>query len=207
MTDRVVLAYSGGLDTSVAALRLREEEGLEVAACLVDLGHPFDGDAVRARAEAAGAELHVVDARHAFCEEFCLPALHANALYEGKYPLVSALARPLIASEVVRVAREMGASYVAHGCTGKGNDQVRFETSFAALAPELGVLAPVRDRAMSREEALAKARDAGIAIATEAKTYSVDENLWGRTIECGPLEDPWTEPPADAFAVTADGRS
>ena len=204
MTDRVVLAYSGGLDTSVAALTLREERGLDVIACLVDLGQPFDLEAVRVRAQAAGAELRVIDVRERFAEEFCLPALHANARYEGKYPLVSALARPLIAAEVVRAARESGASFVAHGCTGKGNDQVRFETSFAALAPELGVLAPVREQAMSRDEALAKAREAGIEISTEAKTYSVDENLWGRTIECGPLEDPWTEPPADAFLVTAD---
>ncbi|MFN2543564.1 MAG: argininosuccinate synthase [Actinomycetota bacterium] len=207
MTDRVVLAYSGGLDTSVAALRLREEQGLDVVACLVDLGQPFDVEAVRARAEAAHADLHVIDARHAFAEEFCLPALHANALYEGKYPLVSALARPLIAAEVVRVARERDARFVAHGCTGKGNDQVRFETSFAALAPELGVLAPVRESAMSRDEALGRAHEAGIPISTEARTYSVDENLWGRTVECGPLEDPWVEPPADAFVVTVDPRS
>ena len=207
MSERVVLAYSGGLDTSVAALTLREERGLDVIACLVDLGHPFDADAVRTRAEAAGADLRVIDARERFAEEFCLPALHANARYEGKYPLVSALARPLIAEEIVRVARASGAALVAHGCTGKGNDQVRFETSFAALAPELGVLAPVRERAMSRDEALQKARAAGIEISTEAKTYSVDENLWGRTVECGPLEDPWTEPPADAFQLTTDPLS
>src|SRR5439155_24240934 len=111
---------------------------------------------------------------------------------------------PLIAAEVVRVARDSGAAFVAHGCTGKGNDQVRFETSFAALAPELGVLAPVREQAMSRDEALAKARGSGIEISSEAKTYSVDENLWGRTVECGPLEDPWAKPPADAFVLTAD---
>ena len=204
MSETVVLAYSGGLDTSVAALRLKEERGLGVVACLVDLGQELDLEAVRGRAEAAGAELRVIDARRAYAEEFCLPALHANALYEGKYPLVSALARPLIAAEVVRVAREAGASFVAHGCTGKGNDQVRFETSFAALAPELGVLAPVRESAMSRDEAIERARRAGIPLSTEAKTYSVDENLWGRTVECGPLEDPWSEPPADAFLVTAD---
>ena len=206
MTHRVVLAYSGGLDTSVAALTLREERGLDVVACLVDLGQAFDIDEVRARAEAAGAELRVIDAREAFGEEFCLPAIHANALYEAKYPLVSALARPLIAAEVVRVARDVGATFVAHGCTGKGNDQVRFEASFAALGPELGVLAPVRENAMSREQAIERARVAGIPISSEARTYSIDENLWGRTIECGPLEDPWAEPPADAFMLTVDPR-
>jgi argininosuccinate synthase len=207
VTERVVLAYSGGLDTSVGALTLRQERGLDVIACLVDLGQSFDLDSVHTRAEAAGAELRVIDARERFAEEFCLPALHANARYEGKYPLVSALARPLIADEVIRVARESRAAYVAHGCTGKGNDQVRFETSFAALAPELGVLAPVRENAMSREEALSKARTAGIEIPAEARTYSIDENLWGRTAEAGPLEDPWAEPPADAFAITVDPRS
>ncbi|HEX9824826.1 MAG TPA: argininosuccinate lyase, partial [Actinomycetota bacterium] len=204
MTDRCVLAYSGGLDTSVAARSLREERGLEIVAAFVDLGQPHDLTEVRARAAAARAELHVVDAREVFAESFCLPALHANALYEGKYPLVSALARPLIAAEVVRIARESGARWVAHGCTGKGNDQVRFETSFAALAPDLGVLAPIREQSRSREESLALAETWGIPQAAEAKTYSVDENLWGRTAEAGPLEDPWVEPPADAFAWTAD---
>jgi len=204
MTDKVVLAYSGGLDTSVAALTLREERGLDVIACLVDLGQPTDLESVQVRAKAAGAELRVIDAREQFAEEFCLPALHANALYEAKYPLVSALARPLIAAEIVRVARETGATHVAHGCTGKGNDQVRFETTFAALAPELVALAPVRENAMSRDEALAKAQEVGIEIPAEAKMYSIDENLWGRTAEAGPLEDPWSEPPADAFALTVD---
>ncbi|MGH2711325.1 MAG: argininosuccinate synthase [Actinomycetota bacterium] len=206
MTDRCVLAYSGGLDTSVAARTLREERGLEVVAAFVDLGQPFDRAEVEERAAAAEVELHIVDARDAFASQFCLPALHANALYEGKYPLVSALARPLIAAEVVRLARETGGTYVAHGCTGKGNDQVRFETSFAALAPDLGVIAPVREEALSREESLVRAKKWGIPIQAVAKTYSVDENLWGRTIECGELEDPWAEPPADAFELTIDPR-
>jgi argininosuccinate synthase len=206
MTDRVVLAYSGGLDTSVAARTLREERGLDVVAAFVDLGQPFDSVEVEERAAAAEAELHIVDAREAFASQFCLPALHANALYEGKYPLVSSLARPLIAAEVVRIARETGARFVAHGCTGKGNDQVRFETSFAALGPDLGVIAPVREESLSREESLERAARWGIPIPTEAKKYSVDENLWGRTVECGDLEDPWIEPPADAFALTADPR-
>jgi argininosuccinate synthase len=206
MTDRCVLAYSGGLDTSVAARTLREERGLDVVAAFVDLGQPFDRGEVEERAAAAEVELHIVDAREAFASQFCLPALHANALYEGKYPLVSALARPLIAAEVVRIARETGARFVAHGCTGKGNDQVRFETSFAALAPDLGVIAPVREESLSREESIERAGKWGIPVQTVAKKYSVDENLWGRTVECGELEDPWIEPPADAFELTVDPR-
>ncbi|HXF57471.1 MAG TPA: argininosuccinate lyase [Actinomycetota bacterium] len=201
---RVALAYSGGLDTSVAARWLAEEHGHEVVAVLVDVGQGLDEPAVRARAAAAGAELRVVDARAEFVSDYCWPALFANALYEGKYPLVSALARPLIAAKVVEVARAVGAEAVAHGCTGKGNDQVRFETSFAALAPDLPVLAPVREAALPRERALALAEAWGIPVATEARRYSVDENLWGRTVECGPLEDPWAEPPPDAFSITAD---
>ncbi len=206
MSPTVVLAYSGGLDTSVSARTLGEERGLHVVAALVDVGQAFDPAEVAARAEAAGAELRVIDAREEFAESFCLPALHANALYEGKYPLVSALARPLIAAQTVRVAREAGARFVAHGCTGKGNDQVRFEAAFAALAPDLGVLAPVREAALSREEALALAERYGIPVSKESRTYSVDENLWGRTVECGPLEDPWTEPPDEAFGLTVDPR-
>jgi argininosuccinate lyase len=206
VTERVALAYSGGLDTSVAARTLRDERGLDVVAAFVDVGQPYARDELEARASAAGAELRVIDARQAFAEGFCLPALFANALYEGKYPLVSALARPLIAAEVVRVAHRVGAAYVAHGCTGKGNDQVRFEASFAALAPDLTAIAPVREAALSREEALERAREWSIPVSAEVKTYSVDENLWGRTVECGPLEDPWVEPPGDAFRLTADPR-
>jgi len=207
VTDRVVLAYSGGLDTSVAARSLREEQGVAVVAAFVDLGQPYDPDDVRRRADSAGAELHVIDARDTFAGSFCLPALHANALYEGKYPLISALARPLIAAEVVSLARETGARAVAHGCTGKGNDQVRFETTFAALGPDLDVMAPVREAARSREESLEMARTWGIPISSEASTYSVDENLWGRTMECGPLEDPWADPPEDAFVLTTNPRA
>ena len=204
MSERCVLAYSGGLDTSVAARSLREERGLEVIAAFIDLGQPYDLGEVKARAGAAEADLRVIDARDRFAEEFCLPALHANALYEGTYPLVSSLARPLIAAEVVALAREVDAGWVAHGCTGKGNDQVRFEASFAALAPDLGVMAPIREASRSREESLALAARWGIPQAREASTYSVDENLWGRTVEAGPLEDPWLEPPRDAFELTAD---
>ena len=206
MTPRVVLAYSGGLDTSVAARTLRDEGGFEVVAALVDLGQAFDPADARARAAAAGAELRILDAKEEFAERFCLPAIHANALYEGKYPLVSALARPLIAEKVVELARAADATHVAHGCTGKGNDQVRFEASFAALAPDLTVLAPVREKAHSRDEALRRAKAFGIPIPEEARTFSIDENLWGRTAEAGPIEDPWAEPPEAAYAITADPR-
>jgi len=206
VTARAVLAYSGGLDTSVAARTLRDEGGFDVVAALVDLGQAFDPDDARARAAAAGAELHVLDAKQEFAERFCLPAVHANALYEGKYPLVSALARPLIAEKVVELARETDASHVAHGCTGKGNDQVRFEASFAALAPDLGVLAPVRELAQSRDEALRRAKAFDIPIPEEARTFSIDENLWGRTAEAGPIEDAWAEPPPEAYGITADPR-
>ncbi len=203
----VALAYSGGLDTSVAARWLAEERGLRVVAVAVDVGQELDRDALEARAAAAGAELVVVDAREEFVREYCWPALQANALYEGKYPLVSSLARPLIAAKVIEVAREVGAEVVAHGCTGKGNDQVRFETTFAALAPDLEVMAPVRESTMSRDEARARAETWGIPITAVARTFSVDENIWGRTVECGPLEDPWAEPPAEAFFLTVDPRS
>jgi argininosuccinate lyase len=204
VSRRVALAYSGGLDTSVAAAWLRRERGLDVVAVLVDVGQPIDREQVAARAAAAEADLRMVDARKEFVERQCLPALAANALYERKYPLVSALSRPLLAEKVVAVARECGAEAVAHGCTGKGNDQVRFEVSFAALAPDLAVLAPIRDLALPRERAVAMAREWDIPISLESRAYSVDENLWGRTVETGPLEDPWREPPPDAFGITVD---
>jgi argininosuccinate synthase len=200
---RVVLAYSGGLDTSVA-IRWLTEQGLEVHAVAVDVGQHEDFDRVRRRGELAGAaSVRVVDAVDRFATEFLTRAIRANGLYEGKYPMVSGLARPLIADEVVRAAREVGADTVAHGCTGKGNDQVRFEVSFGVLAPDLGVIAPIRDPGIPREKAVALAGEWGIPIARVATAYSVDENLWGRTIECGPLEDPWAAPPEDAFERTA----
>ncbi len=200
-----VLAYSGGLDTSVSIPWIRER-GYEVVALTVDVGQGEDLDAVRERALACGArEALVVDAREEFARDFVLPALRANALYEGKYPLVSALSRPLIARHLARVAREVGAGAVAHGCTGKGNDQVRFEVSLAALAPDLEVLAPIRDSEMSREKAMAYAAEKGVPVpATPSAPYSIDENLWGRAAEAGVLEDPWEAPPARVFAITAD---
>jgi argininosuccinate synthase len=200
---RAVLAYSGGLDTSVAT-RWLVEQGYEVFAVAVDVGQRDDFDLVRLRGTAAGAtQVRVVDAVDRFADGFLARAIKANGLYEGKYPMVSGLARPLIVEEVVGVAREVGAEVVAHGCTGKGNDQVRFEVSFAVLAPDLQVLAPVRDPGIPREKALGLAAEWGIPIADIATSYSVDENLWGRTIECGPLEDPWAAPPEDAFERTA----
>ncbi|HWO70366.1 MAG TPA: argininosuccinate synthase [Actinomycetota bacterium] len=200
---RAVLAYSGGLDTSVAIRWLREQ-GYDVVAVAVDVGQQEDFDEVRRRGEAAGAtEVRVVPAVERFAEEVLSRAIKANGLYEGKYPMVSSLARPLIAEEVVKVAREVGAAAVAHGCTGKGNDQVRFEVSFAVLAPDLRVIAPIRDAGIPREKALALAAEWGIPVADVAGSYSIDENLWGRTAECGPLEDAWAAPPEDAFARTA----
>jgi argininosuccinate synthase len=207
MPKRVVLAYSGGLDTSVAVKWIAEEWGAEVVALAVDVGQGVDDDwdTIRARALAAGAvEAIVVDARTEFAEDFVTPALRANALYEGKYPLVSALSRPVIVRHLVRAAREHHADAVAHGCTGKGNDQVRFEVSTRALAPDLDVLAPVRVWGLTREDSIEYASKHGIPIRVRKDSpYSVDENLWGRTIECGVLEDPWVEPPEEVYALTA----
>ncbi len=200
---RAALAYSGGLDTSVT-IRWLAERGYEVHAVAVDVGQQEDFERIRRRGEAAGAaSVRVVDAVDRFAREFLTRAIRANGLYEHKYPMVSGLARPLIVDEVVRVAREVGAGTVAHGCTGKGNDQVRFEVSFGVLAPELEILAPVRDPGIPRDKAVALADEWGIPIADVAAAYSVDENLWGRTVECGPLEDPWAAPPEDAFERTA----
>jgi len=205
-SDLVVLAYSGGLDTTVAVHRLTHEQGRGVVALLADVGQGEDLPALARRALAVGAvDAVVVDARERFATEFLAPAVAANALYEGKYPLVSALSRPLIAQLLVEEAARRGAGAVAHGCTGKGNDQVRFEVSVGALAPHLEVLAPIRDWTMSRPEALAYAEKHGLDLGwiTVDKPYSVDQNLWGRTIEAGVLEDPWAAPPEEAYAWTA----
>lgn len=206
MRDRCVLAYSGGLDTTVAIGWLRERNDLDSIAMAVDVGQGVDEAMLRERAAAAGAvETIIVDAREEFARDFVVPALRANALYQGKYPLVSALSRPVIAKHLVRIAREKGATAVAHGCTGKGNDQVRFEVATAALAPDIRSVAPVRDAGLSRDAAIAYAEQHGLPLpVTKASPYSIDENLWGRTIECGILEDPWASPPEDAFAWTAD---
>ncbi|MCU1353093.1 MAG: Argininosuccinate synthase, partial [Acidimicrobiales bacterium] len=205
MTKRVVLAYSGGLDTSVAVRWMIEELGVEVIALAVDVGQASDDwDVVRDRARAAGAvEAIVVDAREEFAEQFVAPALKANAMYEGRYPLVSALSRPVIVKHLVETARSHGAAAVAHGCTGKGNDQVRFEVSTRALAPDLEVIAPVRGWGMTREDSILYAYRHDIPIqATKEKVYSIDDNLWGRANECGEMEDPWATPPEGVWTST-----
>jgi argininosuccinate synthase len=209
MTERVVLAYSGGLDTSVAVRWLMENHGVEVIAVAVDVGQAAesggeDRDAVRNRALSAGAiEATVIDARAEMAEDFCVPALLANAKYEGKYPLVSALSRPVIVKHLVSEARRHGASFVAHGCTGKGNDQVRFEVGTRALAPDLQVLAPARVWGLTREDCIEYAAKWDIPLTvTKEKLYSIDENLWGKAIECGVIEDPWNRPPEDVYTMT-----
>jgi argininosuccinate synthase len=204
---RVVLAYSGGLDTSVAVRWMIDNLGVEVVALAVNVGQDggtIDEDTITERALAAGAvECIVTDVRDEFARDFLMPALKANALYEGRYPLVSALSRPVIAKHLVKTAREYGADAVAHGCTGKGNDQVRFEVSTRALAPDLDVIAPVRSWGMTRADCILYAYDHGIPItATKEKLYSIDDNLWGRAIECGEMEDPWRVPPPGVWALT-----
>ncbi len=198
---RVVLAYSGGLDTSVVLKWLQEEKGMDVVTLTVDLGQPGDLDEVKKKALETGAiAVEVIDAREIFAEEFILPALKANAMYQGKYPLFTALARPLIAKLLVDTAHKYEAAAVAHGCTGKGNDQVRFDVATASLDPELEVIAPMRERAWTRDEEIQYAREHGVQIeVTGESPYSVDENMWGRSCECGILENPWEEPPSDAY--------
>jgi argininosuccinate synthase len=204
MAKRAVLAYSGGLDTSVAVKWMQEELGTEVIAVAADVGQGGDFEEIRQRALAAGAvEAVVVDARREFAEDYVVPALRANAKYEGKYPLVSSLSRPLIVQHMVAAAREHEADAIAHGCTGKGNDQVRFEVSTAALAPDLEVLAPVRGWGLTREESIEYAERHEIPITvTKTSPYSIDQNLWGRTVECGILEDPWESPPEEVYDLT-----
>ncbi len=207
MTKRIVLAYSGGLDTSVAIGWITEQTGAEVIALAVDVGQGGeDLDTIRQRALDCGAtESVVADARAEFAAGYCLPALRANALYQQRYPLVSALSRPLIVSHLAAVAREYGATMVSHGCTGKGNDQVRFEAGLAALAPRVSVFAPVRDSGMTRDKAIAFAAEKGLPIEVTAKSpYSIDQNLWGRSCETGHLEDPWEAPHDDVWGYTND---
>jgi len=204
MSDKVVLAYSGGLDTSVAIRWIKEKYNLDVIALTVDVGNERDFSAIRQKALDVGAiKALVVDAKDSFVNRYVFPALQAGALYEGEYPLATALARPLMVKLLVDVAQKEGASVVAHGCTGKGNDQVRFEVSINALAPDLKIIAPAREWGMTREQTINYAQRHGIPVlVTAASPYSIDENLWGRSIECGVLEDPWFEPPEEVFTWT-----
>ncbi len=207
MTERIVLAYSGGLDTSVAIGWLADETGAEIVAVAADVGQGGeDLEVIRQRALACGAvEAVIADVREEFADNYLLPALQANALYMDRYPLVSALSRPLIVEQLVAAARQHGASMVSHGCTGKGNDQVRFEVGLAALAPDLEVLAPVRDSGMSRDKAIAFAEEKGLPIdVSRSSPYSIDQNVWGRAVETGFLEDVWNAPIEDIYSYTAD---
>ncbi len=202
--ERIVLAYSGGLDTSVAVPWLAEHYDAEVVAVTMDLGQGKELDDVRDRALAIGAvRAHVIDVREEFARDYLVPALQAGAIYEGRYPLATALGRPLIAKHLVEIARLEGATAIAHGCTGKGNDQVRIDVSVRALSPALRVIAPAREWGMTRPDEIDYARARGIPVpVTVDNPYSTDTNLWGRSIECGVLEDPWAEPPEEIYAMT-----
>ena len=209
--DKVVLAYSGGLDTSICIKWLQEEKDLDVIAVVGEVGQEHAGlEAVRQKALRTGAiDCLIVDMREEFADEYLTRALAANALYENKYPLLSALSRPVISKHLVDIAHRFGARYIAHGCTGKGNDQVRFEASIAMLDPSIKIIAPVREwsfKTRPEEMEWAQARD--IEVPTTKKTlYSIDDNLWGRAIECGILEDPWNEPPEDIYTMTVSPES
>src|SRR5690554_903912 len=207
MSDKVVLAYSGGLDTSVAIGWIADATGAEVIAVAVDVGQGVeDLDAIRQRALDCGAvEAYVADARDEFAEEYCMPALKANGMYQTKYPLVSGLSRPVIVKHLVRAARQFDATTVAHGCTGKGNDQVRFELGITSLAPDLKCLAPVRDLALTRDVAIDYAQRHNLPIeTTKNNPFSIDQNVWGRAIETGFLEDIWNAPTKDVYSYTDD---
>jgi argininosuccinate synthase len=204
MAEKIVLAYSGGLDTSVACKWLQLERGYEVHCLTVDLGNLPDVESAKQRGLSAGAvEVDVVDAKEDFLRYFVFPALGANVVYEGRYPLATALGRPLIAKLLVDKARAVGAVAVAHGCTGKGNDQVRLDVGVQTMAPDLKIVGTQRENQMSRDEALRYAAAHGVEVKqTAASPYSTDENLWGRSVEAGVLENPWTEPPEDVYAWT-----
>ena len=205
MKEKVILAYSGGLDTSVS-IKWLTDQGFDVVACCLDIGEGRDTQSIKDKALAVGAiESYAIDAREEFAQDFALIALQGNTFYENSYPLVSALSRPLIAKKLVELALATGATTVAHGCTGKGNDQVRFEVAIAALAPHFKVIAPVREWKWSREEEIAYAAEKGVPIPADLDNpYSIDQNLWGRACECGVLEDPWATPPKGAYAITQE---
>jgi argininosuccinate synthase len=209
MAKRVVLAYSGGLDTSVAVRWMIENMGVEVVCLSADVGQEGTLEGNREKALGAGAIAYEqLDLRAEFARDYLAPVIRANALYEGRYPLVSALSRPLIVKHQVELARKYGADGLAHGCTGKGNDQVRFEVSAMALAPDLEMLAPVRNWGFTREDSIEYAARHDIPVgATKEKLYSIDDNLWGRAIECGEMEDPWAKPPVGVWQMTRQTRS
>jgi argininosuccinate synthase len=206
MAEKIVLAYSGGLDTSVMVGWIKEKYGYDVVTFTVDLGQGDDIQAIKEKAMKTGAvAAEAIDARALFVDHFVFPALMAGAMYEGKYPLATALGRPLIAKLMVDTARKHNAQAVAHGCTGKGNDQVRFDVTFQTLAPDLKIVAPVREWSMTRPEAIEYAKKNNIPVeATTESPYSIDQNLFGRSCEAGVLEDPWDEPPAEAYAWSVD---
>lgn len=207
MTNRVVLAYSGGLDTSVAIPYLAKMTGGEVVAVSLDLGQGGeDMESVRQRALDCGAvEAVVIDAKDEFANNYCLPTIRANGMYMKQYPLVSAISRPLIVKHLVQAAQEFGGTHVSHGCTGKGNDQVRFEVGFRSLAPELEIIAPARDYAWTRDKAIAFAEEINLPIEQSKKSpFSIDQNVWGRAVETGFLEDLWNPPTKDLYAYTED---
>lgn len=205
MKEKVILAYSGGLDTSVS-IKWLVDEGYDVVACCLDIGEGRDTEFIKNKALQVGASAsYAIDAREEFAQDFVLVALQGNTYYENSYPLVSALSRPLISKKLVELAHKTGATTIAHGCTGKGNDQVRFEVSIAALDPNLKIIAPVREWKWSREEEIAYAAEKGVPIPADLDNpYSIDQNLWGRACECGILEDPWATPPKGAYDITAE---
>jgi argininosuccinate synthase len=204
VTKKIILAYSGGLDTSCSIKWLQEQYGYEVIAMAADVGEGKELQPIREKALKIGAsKCYIMPLQERFSNEFLMPALQANALYENIYPLVSALSRPLIAHALVEIARQENAVAVAHGCTGKGNDQARFDVTIKALAPDLQIVAPVRENPMAREDAILYASKHNIPLPIELNNpFSIDQNLWGRSCECGVLEDPWTEPPEAAYALT-----
>lgn len=208
MGEKVILAYSGGLDTSISIKWIKDEYKMDVIAVLVDCGQPDDLKKAYERALKVGASRAVlIDAKNEFIKDFVFPSIKANLKYEKKYPLATALARPLIVKKLINIAKKEGAKAVAHGCTAKGNDQVRFDVGIRSLAPDLKIIAPLRQWGLSREEAIKYAAKYDIKIpVTKKSPYSIDENLWGRSIECGVLEDPWSEPPEDIYSWTAITR-
>src|SRR5512139_3156233 len=204
MSEKVVLAYSGGLDTSVLVKWLQEKYDAQVVTVTVDVGQQEDLNEIEEKARNLGVANHYsIDAKAEFASNYVFPAIKANALYEGKYPISTSLSRPLIVEKMVEIAKKEDATGFAHGCTGKGNDQVRFDVTVGSIAPDLKIIAPVREWEMTRDEEIVYAKAHGISISTAAKKYSIDQSIWGRSIECGLLEDASKEPPEDAFEWTS----